>query len=254
MKALYTFLIFALTFTTLQAQIDVGIGYNFSLPQQAMGFNIQRAHGASIQANYALPNTRWRVGLEMGGAIYGASEERRAYDFSDGSSIEADVHVTNNICNFAFNGSYDLATEGAIIPYLQPKVGLSLFHSDLTIEDPNSDECELLEDEELLVDHTFYLGIGAGVRIDLQTAFNKMSTGRYFLDVALSYLRGGNVRYMNADKSTPQGGGAPQQDQEILTTKVVNQQNKLEHDYHVGWIYNTPLRMAEVRVGLLMRF
>lgn len=136
-------------------------------------------------------------------------------------------------------------------PYLVGKLGYTGFYTDLTINDPDDwDHCVPVDEEVLYEDGTILTAMGAGIKIDLASVFNKLQTGKFFIESNINFVHGGDVRYMNAD-ADPQHH-KPALDVGHVTADFRNTQTQIVHKHHVGHLYESTVQMTEIRVGFSM--
>jgi hypothetical protein len=255
---LLTFLLAAINSVAF-AQAELSASYSFFSPQQQMGRFIQQAHGLQVQGLYLIPNSRFAVGGSAGLNTYGSQSTRQTYRFSDGSSTETDVEVSNNFINFNLVGRADLLTSGAVIPYVTGQAGYNFYYTSLYIADPNDvDGCKPLENESLTKDGAFSVTGGAGVRWDLSTVLKKVGRNRFFVDFSANYTEGGRVSFMNVNIPADPDPVAHQHpvsrgDATPFSTRFINPTNQVVHEHHVGDVYTSPIQMLSFKLGVLFR-
>lgn len=249
-KTAYILLIILLSNTVGFAQFEVKMSYNYARPLGEMAINIQRSHGINFEGLYRFKKMPLLVGLEFGFAGYGHQKERQTYTFTDGSQTETDVHVYNNILNFNLTTQFELLSKSPIKPYVQAKIGMSRFYTDLIIDDPEDiDDCHPLEQDILLSNVGLVGGAGLGIKWDLASVFGKMNKNRFYLDVNANYLTGSKVKYMSVNAPTPEM--MPVDD---VNAEFLNRQNQVVHRHHVGYVYESKIELIEYRFGMMMRF
>lgn len=233
-----------------QAQFEFRTAYVYSDPRQEMAADIKRGHGAFFEFAYRFREIPFSLGLQVNFSTYGYDKSRQVYSFDDGSTAETDVMVYNNFTNFQLTSRYFFFTQKSMLqPYIQAKMGLSRFYTNLTIDDPEDvDDCVPLEQDILQRDLTFVGTIGAGLQWDLSSVFKKTRKDFFYLDASVNYNTGGRVNYMNVDKPVPQENG-----QEVYG-RFINTQTQVVHEHHVGYVYSSMLRMIDFRVGMVFRF
>ncbi|MCE2937297.1 MAG: hypothetical protein ACK5V5_12735 [Cyclobacteriaceae bacterium] len=228
-----------------------GMNYVYSNPNGTMGAYIDQAHGFSFDGGMRSPDKRWLLGAEFGYSIYGGDDSRQQYQFSDDSTAEMDVQVTNAFSNLLAVARFYPRPEGVLQPYVQSKIGYSWFRTDLTIYDPNDwDNCAPVEADILKRDGTPIVSVGGGVQWDLSSVFSRLTPGRYYVDFGVNLINGGRVDFMNADGPEP-----------IMTTghrtdvqaDFVNTQTRVVHQHHVGYLYNSLVSTMDFRLGVTFR-
>jgi hypothetical protein len=242
--------LYSILFATLSlqgyAQIEFTTHYGFSRPMGQMLGNIKGIHSLNMGLAYHIPHTPVAFGLELGFGGYGYQSERQTYTFSDGSITETNVNVSNNTFNLMLNTRLYYPTEGIFRPYLQLRGGLSNFYTNLVIEDPEDiDGCRPLESDILKTSSTLAGGAGIGLRINLGGS----GCTKYGIDISSNYTTGGRVDYMNLKKATPNVN--PVAD---VVANFENIHNRVVHTHHVGYVYSSPVRLLDFRVGLSVVF
>ena len=260
MKKFYL-LFFTATFALVtNAQMKMGSSYSLSIPQGEMADNIRPVHSLNISFLTPIKGicNRFSVGAEMGLGNYAYESKEQDLRFSDGSGIRTDVIYSSNVFNAAMMMRLNLLGKGKAIPYLNAKAGLSHFFSNIIVEDPEDpSDCEVLERKNIIKDNTFFAAYGGGVQIDLSLFSKKQSPGKYTIDISMNKVRGGKLNYINTkniqsamhtDPNTPppsSGKGEP------LNIQFININTRTIHEHQVAELYNSPLRMIDIRVGML---
>ncbi len=243
----FTLVIFS-SINALSQGWELGSDFNFAQPVGGMTRTMNNAFGLTLDfaRKFKGPVS---LGVEVGVATYGLQTSRQSYQFDDGSITETDVNVSNDLFNFHVTGKYYLRNGKNINPYLSAKLGMALFTTMLTIEDPEDEyACHPLESDVLSSDNTYSAGLGAGVRMDFQTIFKNIEREKFFLDLNVHSTQGGTVRYMNADRQPSQTA-----DEEV-TARFLNTQTQVIHEHHVGNLYTSVLSLVEYRLGVIFRF
>lgn len=243
------------------AQYELSAGYSYFRPQQQMGRFVNNAGGLQVQGLYLIPGTRFAVGANAGYNCYGSQKTKQTYRFSDGSTTQTDVEVSNNFIAFNAVGRADLRTSGMVIPYVMAQAGINVFYTDLYIADPeDEDGCRPLENTTLKKDAAFTATGGAGVRVDVASVFKKAAANRFFVDFSANYTQGGRVEYMNVNippdtrpVTHQHQNSAPRGDVKPFSTRFINPDNQVVHEHHVGDVYNSPIQMLSFRLAVVMR-
>jgi len=240
------------------AQFSVGAGYLNSQPSGLMNTYIQKAsHGAFIEGLYQVPKTRISFGLNLSISSYGFNKRNDAYLFDNGYEGEVDVEISNSFTTSNLFVQYDLLPEGFIRPYVMVGVGLSKFWTDLEILDPReeftSDCPKPVESTVLLKDRTTQFMMGGGLRFDLSYPIKSLSKDYLLFDIRLTYLGGGDVRYMNVNE--PQIiSNTTLKGENVNISFVSEAQPDIIHEYHAGKSYNSPLQLVNIQAGLTLKF
>lgn len=206
---------------------------------------MKQAHGANLEYYYSPPAARYSVGLEASINIYGHDKTSQTYTFDDGSTAPMDIVVDNNFYNIMLAGRQFLG-RGKIQPFVNAKVGVSIYSTDLNIYDPDEfDQCKPIDSDILKRDATMIFSLGGGLRWEM---LPKREPGRYFLNLTGNYISGGKVDYMNVD--------APSRSQSTQTSDVyarfINTQTQVVHEHHVGNVYTSVVEQMDFRLGITM--
>jgi hypothetical protein len=254
--ALTTILLVLVASGSMYAQrwgYEFGTHYLYAKPVGSMGNIIARGHGVGLNIGFVTPNDRITIGFDLGYAQYGRDKSRQVYSFDDGTTAPMDIIVSNTFLNAVAYSRLYLSTETMLRPYVSGRLGYSGFNTSLNIYDPDDfDHCEPVDNDVLHHDGTFVAGVGGGASIDVASVFKKMDKGRLFFDFNVSILQGGQVRYMNADAPHFNHHG-PSTDNDVVMAEFRNTQTQVVHEHHVGYLYDSPLQMTEVRVGAVMK-
>ncbi len=247
-----------LTSVMATAQIEVGLGYVYGQTNGIMRTTIPAIHTAQIEGFFQFPESKFAVGMEIGGGSYGIEESERHYGFDNGTSMLAPVTVTNNIFNSGLMLRYDLIKDGALIPYAIGKAGFSRFGTRLSVEDPraeHTDECPVpIVSETLHSDYSFTTALGGGLRYDMGHVLKFLDSETFFLDFNATFVRGSIVEYMsvNAPGNNSVGGNSDVQDVDFLFANAA--QPEVVHEYHTGYLYKTPMELVNYRIAVVYRF
>jgi hypothetical protein len=242
-------------------RFDLTTSYTYSRPQQRMGDFIRQAHGLQVQGLYLVPKTPFAVGADIGYNLYGIQTTRQTYQFSDGSSTETDVRVSNGFFTFNLVGRADFFKTGTLIPYVMGKVGYNYYLTNLNIENPADPEgCKPLENKALFKDGAFSTTVGAGLRWDLGNVFKNAGKERFYADFSAHYTNGGSVNYMNVNipadpnpvvhqhHSTATAEGVSS-----YNARFINPRTQVIHEHHVGDVYVSPIQLLEFKLGFVCR-
>ena len=95
---------------------------------------------------------------------------------------------------------------------------------------------------------------------DLSLFDKKEKPGKYMIDIGISKIKGGRLNYINTKdiKShihtdpnnptpTPTGKGEP------LNIQFINITTRTIHEHQVAELYNSPLRMLDIKIGMLFK-
>lgn len=232
-------------------RFDIGSNFNYAKPIGGMAHNIEQGFGITLEGAWLPKASPFSVGLEFAYNAYGQETTRQEFTFDDGTVTETNVIVTNTFSNLYLTGKYFLRNGKMINPYLSAKAGYSWYKTNLVIEDPeDQDGCKPLDSEKLLVDGTYTVSGGAGMRVDFSSIFKKVPTNTLFFDVSAHVTQGGTVEYMNVHNRHAQQSQTPESD---VTARFINNRTQVVHEHHVGHVYSSLAEMMEYRLGVVFR-
>jgi|GEM_PF-1303792 len=236
------------------SQIDVGIGYINGNPVGNMGKAIRNAHGIDFKAMYHWPRLRIGAGVELGISGYGYQTREMDILLDNGRTVNADISILNSILQPALVFRYEFLNSSVLNPYLTARTGWSRYTTQLTATDADDtyDDGSPIEyeDARLSSGNSFVFGGGAGVLIDMSFTFPQIQRNTLLIDVSVNYLHGTEVQFMNA-KSNLNDIQSTESFEFLLANA---EQPRSGHGLHDGYIFKTPLQVAELRVGVLYRF
>jgi hypothetical protein len=226
-----------------------------------MGDNINPLHSLNVSFLYTpkILSERFSVGTEMGFGNYAYVTKEQDLRFPDGSGIKTDVIYTSNVANAAIVFRANLAAKGKVIPYLGAKAGIINFFSNVYVEDPeDQSSCEPLEAKNIIRDNTFFTSYGCGIQVDLSALAKKTKPGNFIIDIAINKMSGGNLNYINTkniqshvhtDPNAPvdPGKGEP------LNVQFINISTQTIHEHQVAELYNSKLKMIDIKIGMLFK-
>lgn len=261
MKKIYLLLPVVFLFGAINAQFRLGTSYSLSVPQQAMADNIRSTHSFNLSFFYILPGAfdRLVIGTELGIGCYAHVTKEQELIMSDSSSVMTDVIYSSNVFNAAFTMRGNLVRKGKVIPYVNAKAGISNFFSNVYVEDPEYESgCKALERKSIINDNTFFMSYGGGLVLDLNLFAKKVEQGKCQFDISVNKIKGGNLNYINTKNiqshhHTDPVNTAQDEKAEPVNVKFINVTTQTIHEHQVAELYNSPLRMIDVRVGMLFR-
>jgi hypothetical protein len=239
------------------AQFDFRMAYEYNPTDGMMTVNIRRVHNINLMGLVQIPKTPLKVGLELTAGGYGHQKTRQTYTFPDDPDLitDVDVHVNNNVTGLLLATQIELPNSKIFHPYMHIAGGFSRFGTSLNIYDDNDlDHCEPLESNVLLADNTLIGKFGLGLKWDLSSLFNKIDKNFLFFDMAAQYTFGGNVRYMNVKGPDPHQNHNLPRDPQSVEISFQNTQTQVVHKHHVGYVYESPIRMYNLKFGLAINF
>lgn len=263
MKKYYLLFFATLTCLIINAQFKFASAYSLSVPQGEMGDNIRPVHSLNISVLSSIKGfcDKFMVGAEIGLGNYAYVTKEQDLRFSDGSGIRTDVIYSSNVLNAALVMRTNLVSKGKAIPYINAKGGLSHFFSNILVEDPEDpSSCQALERKNIIKDNTFFAAYGGGIQLDMNLFAKKEKPGQYMIDIGINKIKGGRLNYINTkniqshvhtDPNNPTpttpGKGEP------LNVQFINITTQTIHEHQVAELYNSPLRMLDIRIGMLFR-
>jgi hypothetical protein len=246
----------------LMANTEWNMGYHAAIPQGHMGAHANTVHSLAVGGFYRLPKSGGRadVGLEITAGNY-ASFTRTQNFGVNGVQTPTDVTYNSSVTNTSAMFRYHYFRTENISLFAAVKGGFAAFTSKILIEDPNDpDGCEALDEKSLISDHTWTAGVRTGANIDMHRFFKKMPQQSLLVQVYGGYTMGGNVDYINVKNATTNDhsgshshtpgtaeGGRP------LDVRFVNMQSGAQHTHEVARVYNSPVRLLECGISLVMR-
>jgi hypothetical protein len=263
MKKIYLSLLTIFTCFIVNAQFKFGTAYSLSIPQEEMGDNIHPVHSLNVSGLYSIKGlcNRLQVGAELGVGNYAYVSKEQDLRFSDGSGINTDVIYASNVFNAALVMRANLLGKGKAIPYINAKGGVSNFFSNITVGDPDDfSSCRPLERKNIIKDNTLFAAYGGGVQLDMTLFAKKEKAGKYLIDISINKIRGGKLNYINTkdiqshvetDPNNPTppttGKGEP------LNIQFINITTSTIHEHQIAELYNSPLRMIDIRLGIIFK-
>ncbi|WP_081154870.1 hypothetical protein [Niastella vici] len=258
MKIISTLFISCLLYFTATSQpVKLFGNYSLSLPQQQMASNIQAIHSLHIGGLYQLPGQlkNLNVGLEFGIGMYAHKKIDQTFNFDANTSTVVPVNYNSNVFNFNLQTRYMFLdeTKHLIVPYFTAKAGVYDFFSNIYIEDPSDpDGCHPLDKKNLISDKALYWGAGVGFQVDPSLFSKHKKDLPVKFDVSVNTIRGGKLDYINTkdlkdEQDVPSTNGKP------LLVKFINVGTQDIHEHKVAQVYTSPLRLIEIKAGLLFR-
>jgi|SRR5688572_23207588 len=259
MKAFYFFAAFIAMGICASAQIKGGFSYSLSLPQHEMKQNINPVHSMNI--NFMshvkkLPKLSW--GIEAGFGQYASFTKDQEVRFPDGSGITTQVSYSSSAVNAGIVTRYNLFKETKVNPYVTGKLGYASFFSKVFVADPeHDDDCKPLEKKTPISDHSFFASYGAGLQIDIS---NKKKPKNAWLDISINQVHGSKLDYINMKDikeniQTDPNNPVPASDKSVpLNIRFVNVSTQTIHEHQMAEVYNSSLRLFEMKIGVIWRF
>jgi hypothetical protein len=259
MKPFYLFPVVIATSICASAQVEGGFSYSLSLPGHEMKHNIRPVHSMNIifiTPVKKLSKLSW--GIEAGLGQYASFAKDQDIRFPDGTGIKTKVTYSSNTATAGILTRFSLIKEAKKLnPYLAGKLGYANFSSKVVVADPeNDDDCRPLEKKKPISDHSFFAAYGAGLQIDVSS---KKKPKNAWIDISVSQLHGTKLDYINVkdikdhiqnDPNNP----APVSVKSVpLSIRFVNVATQTIHEHQLAEVYNSPLRLLEMKIGVRWR-
>lgn len=255
MKPFLTFLSIALGLSVYGQQWKLTSNYSLALPGEEMNKNIQPAHSLQLGALYSLPGRmkQLSLGVEFGIGTYASKRIDQTFQFDNSTSI-VPVNYSSNVFNTDLQARFNLLNEKKlVIPYINAKGGLYNFFSTIRVDDPRDDGgCHALERKNIINDKTLYWSAGAGIQFDPSIFSSYKHHGQVLIDISANTVRGGTLDYINTKhlvdaQSVNDNSGKP------LQVRFVNASTQSIHEHTVAQVYTSPLRLFEIRAGVVVK-
>jgi hypothetical protein len=256
------FYLLALSFTAVldaSSQLTGGFSYSLSLPQHEMRNNIRPVHSLNINFMSRFKQVRnLSLGIEAGFGEYAAFTKEQEIRLPDGSGFDADVSYSSNVATVGVLTRYQLFKDAKVNPFLTGKLGYTNFFSSVIVDDPkNEDDCKPLERKTPITDHSFFASYEAGLQIDVSARKNPQKA---WINFSVSQLHGTKLTYidvreikdnhhdMNAyNPASTSDGKVP------LSISFINVSTQAIHKHQLATVYNSPLRLLEMKLGFMCR-
>ena len=234
----------------------------FSLPQKQMSKNIKGIYGLNAGLLYSLPG-QWKnlsLGHELGIGTYARKTVDQTFTF-DNLTTTVPVNYNSNAFHGNLQARFNMWDEKKffVVPYFSAKGGLYSFYSNVVVEDPyDPDGCKALDRENIMNDRTLFWSAGGGFLVDLEFFKKKAHRrvgldegGKVRLDISAHVIRGGNMDYINTRHlMNPQD--APEPGAKELKARFMNVSTQNIHEHSIAQVYNSPLRLFEIKAGIVV--
>jgi hypothetical protein len=237
------------------------LGYNYTRPIEPMATNVGLIHNFNTSVFLPIPKTALQIGLEGSFGRYAKQVSRQEYTFPNDPTMTTDVnvYVFNRVNSIFLTSQFEFVKEGMIKPYLNLSAGRMWFKTELSIDDiDDRDNCEpYISTETLLLDGSTVGKLGLGFRFDLSYFLKKhIPIDSWYLDFGAFYTAGmRNVRYMSVYAPPPHQHHNPQTaSTQLVEMDFINTQTQVVHKHHVGYVYESPIKLLDFRVGFVFFF
>lgn len=197
MKRFLSIAFFVLVYTSGFSQSIGGVNFNIFNTLDDFNENVDAAPmGVSFSGLYQIRDSKWRVGGELGVAMY-SGETYNEEVIIQGNRY--DLEVFEEDCFFTYQGvvrySFVDFEESWINPYVEAKIGGTSFFSTIMVsheeQTENAEIAEKYPDDTDFYGTAFHTSIGGG----LMLSFGK--NGEFGLDLSASLMPGSRARYRN---------------------------------------------------------
>lgn len=258
MKSFYLLTFFTATTITASAQMKGGLSYSLSLPQHEMKQNIRPVHGINaVFMSHIKGFSQLSWGVEAGLGQYAGFTKDQDIRFPDGTGINTKVSYSSNVATAGILTRYHFLKDAKVNPFVTGRLGYANFFSKVRVADPeDEDDCKPLDKKTPINDHSFFAAYGAGLQIDISS---KKKTKNAWIDVSVNRLHGTKLDYINIKDIKDQvhndpNNPAPSSDKtEPLTLRFVNVSTQTIHEHQLAEVYNSPLRLLEMKIGVVWR-
>ena len=192
MKLVASISLFVLLSITGFSQSVGGVNFNIFNTLNDFNKNVDAAPmGVSFSGLYQIKDSQWRVGGELGVAMY-AGETYMQDAVINGTRHELEVFEED--CFFTYQGvvRYTFFDEALINPYAEAKIGGTSFFSTIMVSGDQQDE--FADDYPTETDFhgtAFHTSLGAGLMITLG------KNSDFGIDLSASYMPGSRAQYRN---------------------------------------------------------
>lgn len=218
-----------------------------------MNKNINPVHSLQAGFLYQLtgPLKRMSVGVETGIGIYAQQKIDQTFTFDNSTTAVVPVNYNSNAFNASAVVRYNFVDEEKfVIPYLTAKGGVYNFFSNIYIEDPHdATGCKALQRENIIKDATLTWSAGAGIQMNTAVFAKRKFRRNVMIDLSVNTVRGGNIEYINT-KNLMDAQTINDPEGKPLHVQFINASTQNIHEHTVAQVYNSPLRLLEVRLGI----
>ena len=261
MKSLYLLALSLAAGLNASSQTTIGIPYSLSLPQHEMRNNIRPVHSLNFNFMSHLKKMRnLSLGIEAAFGAYANFTKDHEIRLPEGSGFNAEVTYSSNVVAAGVLTRYQFFKEAKVNPFITGKLGYANFFSSVYVDDPQNDyDCKPLERKTPVADHGFFASYGAGLQIDVSTSKNPQ---RAWITISASQLHCTKLNYIDIreikdnDHEHDVDGGSPTPPAEGKTPvsiSFINVSTQAIHKHQLATVYNSSLRLLEMKVGFVWR-
>jgi len=243
-------------FSAAQAQFEMGLHYDCSVPLGTMAQNIQPVNGFAVIGYGRLHfDRKIYVGGEITFGEYAhLTKEETFISPHDASATSTNVDFSSSVCNFHAIVGYDFTRCTAVIPYVVARAGISKFTTSIFIENPDDHySCHPVDEENLYSDVAFSIGAGAGVKVDASTLFQKWRMGKCYFDFSANYLWGTPLDYVNV-KNFPADNTPLSPNAKAVNVEFTDSHSQEIHQHQVAPVYTSTINFLDFKVGIVKTF
>jgi hypothetical protein len=255
-------LVSAILVASLNSFSQISLYYQYNNPLPAMGATLTQAHGFGFDGLLQTRCKNFYAGLTSSFSFYGMKREPITIITPDSATLNTHLRISNYFFQIGAAGRYILPLHfDRFQPYIEGKVNGIFFQTELIIEDPEDlSNCEPLQSDLLTKDANIAatLNFGFDFRLSkIHTAFSEESTpSNLYFFMSGGFTIGGKVSYMNVETEPTHfhQQASQQPDKNPYYVDFINTQTQVVHQHHVGYVYTSPVRMMEIKGGIILRF
>lgn len=197
------------------------------------------------------------AGFEFTAGSYASFTRTQVFGIN-GVETPTQVSYNSNINTTSAVFRYNYLQKDFVSAFGSFKAGYAGFTSRILVEDPNDpDGCKPLDNNKLISDHTWLIGVRTGANIDMSLFFKRMNNRTFFFQPYAGFIQGGNVDYINVNNTTEDDhsthGTTSADGSTPLDLRFVNLQTGLEHSHEVARVYTSPMQFFECGFSFVVR-
>lgn len=182
------------------AQSVGGINFVYNDALKEYKHNIKQSPlGISFIGLYAIPESKFSVGAELGVSMF--ANEEYTKDLTEEGYAGAMVNVYEEDCYVSYHAvtRYTLTNTGTLYPYLEGKLGGISFFNDKVYEKPYGPNApKKFKDKTAFLGTSFQYGIGGGMLLQLNQIFPSV-TEQILFDFSFAIFNGSTANYRSVN-------------------------------------------------------
>jgi hypothetical protein len=237
------------------------IGYNASIPIGEMHQHANTLHSFAMSGFYRIPASMGKidVGVEVTLGNYAYFTKTEVFGMN-GVQTPMHVNYSSNATTTSAVFRYNYFQSKSVTAFASLKGGWAGYSSNIMIEDPNDpDGCKPLDQNKLISDDTWIVGLRTGANIDLKVLFPRLPDQFLFFQPYVGFIQGGKVDYINVrntdmDDQSAHGHSMNSADgSNPVEVRFVNMQTGLMHTHEVARVYTSPVQYLECGFNVAIR-